>query len=102
TNKLWNALLMLKGVEVVNEEPNEANRFAMLWIEQKLNENLVKINENFEQYRLSEILTDLYNFIWDDFCSWYLEMVKPAYGAPIDKATLDFTIEIFEKLMIIL
>lgn len=102
TNKLWNALRMLKGLEVVEAEPDAVNQFAMKWIAEKLNENIAKINENFEQYRLSEVLMDLYNFIWDDFCSWYLEIVKPTYGNPIDRKTLNVTIEIFEQLMILL
>jgi valyl-tRNA synthetase len=102
TNKLWNALRMLKGLEVVDTKPDAVNLFAMQWMEQKLNENIAKINGNFEQYRLSEVLSDLYVFIWDDFCSWYLEIVKPPFEKPIDKTTLDFTINIFEKLMLIL
>jgi valyl-tRNA synthetase len=102
TNKMWNALKLIKGWEVVDKDAPAVNEFAMKWIEQKLNQNIEIFNSGFETYRLSEVLMNIYNFIWDDFCSWYLEMIKPVYGQPIDRKTLNFTVDIFEKLMTIL
>jgi valyl-tRNA synthetase len=102
TNKMWNALKLVKGWEVIEMETPTVNLFAMKWIEQKLNQNIEIFNSGFETYRLSEVLMNIYNFIWDDFCSWYLEMIKPVYGQPIDRKTLDFTVGIFEKMMTIL
>ena len=102
TNKLWNALKLIKGWEITDNEPSAEAKFAMNWIDQKLSENLEQFNAGFDSYRLSDVLMSLYNFIWDDFCSWYLEMIKPAYGQPIERKTLEFTINIFEKMMTIL
>lgn len=102
SNKLWNAQKLVTMWQVVDDEPSIVNRFAMNWIEQKLSQNIEQINADFETYRLSELLMNLYNFIWDDFCSWYLEIVKPVYGQPIDRTTLEFTIGIFEKMMTLL
>lgn len=102
-NKMWNALRLIKGWEVtdelVNDEIAAVNALAGHWITQKLLFTLTEIASNFQSYRLSDALMTLYKFIWDDFCSWYLEMIKPAYGEPIDRATLDNTIDIFSKLM---
>ncbi len=102
-NKMWNALRLIKGWEVtdelVDDEIAAVNELAGRWITQKLSLILTEIDTNFQQYRLSDALMTLYKFIWDDFCSWYLEMIKPAYGEPIDRATLDHTIDVFSKLM---
>ncbi len=104
-NKMWNALRLLKGLEVVetaSPEVLKVNALAAEWFENKLQELIVENEQKFAQYRLSDVLTSLYNFIWGDFCSWYLEMIKPKYGDPIDRATLDRTIDFFERLMTIL
>ena len=102
SNKIWNAKKLVTMWQVVDAEPSAVNRFAMKWIEQKLNESLETINAGFDSYRLSEVVMGMRSLIWDDFCSWYLEMVKPAFGQPIDRPTLEFTIGIFEKMMTLL
>jgi valyl-tRNA synthetase len=101
-NKLWNALRLIKGWEVVNEVQPESNKLAIEWFNNKFQQVIIQFESNVATYRLSEALMDTYKFIWDDFCSWYLEMIKPEYQKPIDKATLDATIEIFEQLMVVL
>jgi valyl-tRNA synthetase len=85
-----------------NEEITLLNNLAYKWFNQKMQAMLTELESDFQQYRLSEALIKLYSFIWDDFCSWYLEMVKPEYGKPIDKKSLTQTITIFSKLMTLL
>lgn len=100
SNKIWNALRLVKGWEVSNEIPQPdyaANSIA--WFEAKFNQTLETINEHFEKFRLSDALMSVYKLVWDDFCSWYLEAIKPAYQQPIDAKTLEHTIAIFERLM---
>lgn len=101
-NKMWNALRLLKGLEVVEAEPNAISDLAHTWFQNKFNQTLEEVEKSMDAYRLSEALMTLYNFIWGDFCSWYLEMVKPPYGDPIDRNTLERSIAMFEKLMTIL
>ncbi len=101
-NKMWNALKLIKSWEIVDEPASEGNQFAMKWMEHKFNEAVEKTNASFDQYRLSEAVMGLRELIWDNFCSWYIEMIKPDYQQPIDRATLDFTIHIFEKMMTLL
>ena len=106
-NKIWNALRLVKGWEVVADGNSandniQSNAVAVEWMEQRMACVLEQIEKDFEQYRLSEALMNTYKLIWDDFCSWYLEMVKPAYGKPLDKETYDATISIFERLMYML
>jgi valyl-tRNA synthetase len=80
-------------------EGSEGYAIAIRWFESRLNQTIHELNAQFEDYNLSEALKTLYSFIWDDFCSWYLEFVKPQKGEAIDQLTLDKTIEFFEKLM---
>ncbi len=105
-NKLWNALRLIKELEVVEKpvsaEAGKVNALAGLWFEEKMKQTVHELEESFKTYRLSEALISTYSFIWTDFCSWYLEMVKPEYGKPIDRVTLDRTINYFERLMTIL
>jgi valyl-tRNA synthetase len=101
-NKMWNALKLIKSWEIVDEAATEGNKFAMKWMEQKFNEAVEKTNASFDQYRLSEAVMGLRELIWDNFCSWYIEMIKPDFQKPIDRETLDFTINIFEKMMTLL
>ncbi|MBO7489319.1 MAG: valine--tRNA ligase [Bacteroidales bacterium] len=103
-NKIWNALRLIKGwkVETENGERRTENEVAVEWMEQRMACVLEQIEKDFDQYRLSEALMSTYKLIWDDFCSWYLEMVKPAYGTPIDRETYQSTIAIFERLMCML
>jgi valyl-tRNA synthetase len=101
TNKMWNALRLIKGLEVY-EGKNEENQIAIDWFNNKLNHFVEQYHKGFEAFRFSELIIDLYKFIWDDFCSWYLEMIKPEYQKPIDSYTMNATVEIFEKLMTLL
>lgn len=97
SNKLWNALRLIKGWEV-KPGHNPANDVAIAWMEAKLNHTLAELENSYADFRLSETLMTLYKFIWDDFCSWYLEMIKPEYQQPVDEHTLNKTISIFESI----
>jgi valyl-tRNA synthetase len=101
-NKMWNALRLVKGWEVEQGYHSEVENLSAAWFEGKMSMVLTDIEENFKQFRLSEALMGLYNFIWDDYCSWYLEMIKPEYGKPIDRVTLQKTEVIFRRLMAML
>lgn len=103
SNKIWNALRLVKGWEVNGQlrQPDYAV-FAVDWFEQRFNEALSQIEDHFAKYRLSDALMTAYKLVWDDFCSWYLEIIKPAYQQPIDAITLEATIAFYEKLMQVL
>jgi valyl-tRNA synthetase len=103
SNKIWNALRLVKGWQV-NEtlEQPETNKVSIRWFNAILSEAIISLEEQFEKYRLSEALMTIYKLIWDDFCSWYLEMIKPAYLQPIDKETYETTVSLLEKLVCIL
>ncbi|MEN0002681.1 MAG: valine--tRNA ligase [Bacteroidota bacterium] len=102
-NKMWNALRLIKGWEVsetaASEEKARINTLAIQWMNNRLQEVIAEIEGNFKEYRLSDALMALYKLIWGDFCSWYLEMIKPDYGKPIDAGTLEATLDIYEELM---
>ena len=100
-NKLWNALKLVKMWEGRQADSNEpvADSFATLWFEHRLNEAKLELDNMFKEFRLSEALKTIYSLIWDDFCSWYLEWVKPGFEQPIDKAVYDKTVFFFEELM---
>ena len=100
-NKIWNASLLIKGWQVDRELTNP-NKVAIDWFESRFNQALTEIEEYFGQYRLSDALMSTYKLIWDDFCAWYLEMIKPAYEQPIDGETFDRTIKFFEAILKIL
>ncbi|MDB5031401.1 class I tRNA ligase family protein, partial [Mucilaginibacter sp.] len=100
-NKLWNAFRLVKGWEVDEKLPNP-NQIAIDWFDSRFNEALIEIEDNFAQYRLSEALMVTYKLVWDDFCAWYLEMIKPVYLQPIDKQTYNRTITFFENILKIL
>ena len=107
SNKLWNALRLISGWQVssdseISGESEKNNAVAVQWMEQRMAQVLEEIEKDFDQYRLSEALMAAYKLAWDDFCSWYLEMVKPAHGTPIDHETYNATISIFSRLMLIL
>ncbi|HLF53225.1 valine--tRNA ligase [Flavobacterium sp.] len=98
TNKIWNAFRLIKGWEVSEAIPQpESSKVAIEWYEAKLQQTLIEIEDNFEKYRISDALMGIYKLVWDDFCSWFLEMIKPAYQQPIDKVTFDKAIEMFEN-----
>ena len=98
-NKMWNALRLIKGWPVNDQlEMSKANKYATNWIFQKLNAVIVEIDQDYQKYKLSDMTMRLYSFVWNDFCSWYLEMIKPEYEQPIDRETLKGVIAIFEKI----
>jgi valyl-tRNA synthetase len=101
-NKIWNAFRLVKGWEVAGTSMPEENRVALQWFDARYNAALTEIEDHFSKFRISDALMTTYKLIWNDFCSWYLEMIKPAYGEPIDPATLEVTITLFEKIMKIL
>ncbi len=100
-NKIWNAFKLIKGWEVDNSLPNP-NKIAIEWFDSRFNQALVEIEADFAQYRLSEALMATYKLVWDDFCAWYLEMIKPVYQHPIDNETYQATISFFENILKIL
>lgn len=103
SNKIWNALRLVKGWEVdENAEQTEPQRVAIEWFKSQFNSVLKSIEADFNKFRISNALMSIYRLIWDDFCSWYLEMIKPAYQKPIDRKTLDETTELFDGLMRVL
>ncbi len=97
-NKIWNAFRLIKGWEVTAEEKTqpEAAAKAIAWYKDKFQSVLVSIDSNFEKYRLSDSLMSIYKLVWDDFCSWLLEMVKPTYGESIDLKTFGEVIGLLE------
>jgi valyl-tRNA synthetase len=98
TNKIWNAFKLIKGWEVSDKIPQpESSEVAIVWYEAKLQQTLLVIDDNFEKYRISEALMCTYKLVWDDFCSWFLEMIKPAYQQPIDSVTFAKAIEMLEN-----
>lgn len=97
-NKLWNAFRLVKGWEVDNSLPF-ANEQAVKWFEAKLAETVVVLDEHFDKFRMSDALLSVYKLVWDDFCSYYLEMVKPTYQHPIDAETLRATVGFLETLL---
>lgn len=101
-NKIWNALRLVKGWQVADGAQPESARIAIDWFGEKLNATIAKLDDDFKKYRLSEALMTVYKLFWDEFSSWYLEMVKPAYQQPIDAQTYAATIGYFEQLTLLL
>ncbi len=107
SNKMWNALRLVKGWELAksgesDEELLPVQQLAVRWLEHKFNQLLEKLENYYEQYRLSDAIMDLYSFIWNDFCSWYLEMVKPPFGKPVSQEIYEHTLSLFERMMSVL
>ncbi|WP_289860876.1 valine--tRNA ligase [uncultured Muribaculum sp.] len=102
-NKIWNAFRLVNGWEVDSEiaQPESAKQ-AINWFNAKLNQTLAEIDDLFSKFRISEALMAVYNLFWDEFSSWYLEMVKPAYQQPIDKESYEATLNFFDTLLRIL
>ena len=104
-NKLWNALKLLKmwearqSTEAIPELPNSDHEFALNWFENRLNQVKAEVDSMMNQFRLSEALKTIYSLIWDDFCSWYLEWVKPGFEQPVNQAVYERTVVYFEELM---
>ena len=98
-NKIWNAFRLVKGWQTTDAEQPEINTAAVEWFDAKLRQANAELNDLFHKYRISEALMVVYRLFWDEFSSWYLEMVKPAYGQPIDNATYKATLRFFETLL---
>jgi valyl-tRNA synthetase len=102
-NKIWNAFRLVKGWKVADIDQSEAGKVATTWFEAKLRQTNAEVEDLFKKYRISEALMAVYKLFWDEFSSWYLEMVKPAYingeAQPIDQQTYDKTLEFFEILL---
>jgi valyl-tRNA synthetase len=102
SNKIWNALRLIKSWTVEDIEQPKSSALVIEWFKEKMNKTLADLEDDFSKYRLSESLMNVYKFVWDDLCSWYLEIIKPAYQAPIDRKTFEATLDIFEDVMKIL
>lgn len=99
-NKIWNAFRLIKGWQVDDHaEIPEASRLAVHWFESKQNEVAAEVADLFGKYRLSEALMAVYKLFWDEFSSWYLEMIKPAYGQAIDRCTYNATLCFMDNLL---
>jgi len=102
-NKVWNAFRLIKGFEVGDVKATEAQKSAVVWFEHKLAEQIYDIDDHYSKYRMSDALMATYKLVWDDFCAWYLEAIKPEFvdgkAQPIDKNTYDATIYYLEKLL---
>ena len=102
-NKIWNAYRLINGWNIDENLPQSSNNaVAVAWFRAKMNAALAEIEDNFNSYRISEALMVAYKLFWDDFSGWYLEIVKPAYGCPADKTTIEQTKRFFEELMLVL
>ncbi len=102
-NKIWNAFRLTQGWEVDHtlEQP-DSSKIAAQWFDSKLQKSLAELEDHFSKFRMADALMLVYKLIWDDFCSWYLEMVKPAYQQPIDTKSYEVSISFFEKLLKVL
>ena len=98
-NKIWNAFRLVKGWETADIEQPESAEIAVKWFDAKLKEVNEEMQKQFKDYRISEALMTVYKLFWDEFSSWYLEMVKPAYGQPIDQKSYDATLRFFDALL---
>ena len=98
-NKIWNAFRLVKGWEVADIEQPEPCRQAVLWFRNTLNDALATVKDHFSKFRLSDAMMVLYRLFWEEFSAWYLEAVKPAYGQPMDRATMQATLEFFDMLL---
>ncbi len=104
-NKIWNAFRLVKGWEekidpALSQSP--ASKIAVEWMQSKFNSVLKQLNDDYEKFRISEALMNTYKLVWDDFCAWYLEMVKPPFGSAMDKETYHASVAIFENLLKVL
>lgn len=95
-NKIWNAFRLVKGWEVSDGEQPKAAELGIEWYNAKFNQTLSEIEDHFSKYRISDALMAIYKLVWDDFCSWFLEIVKPAYQKPIDATSFKEVVRLFE------
>jgi valyl-tRNA synthetase len=98
-NKIWNAFRLITSWEVMDLEQPKASIKGIEWFDAKLNQELSEIDILFKKFKISEALMATYKLVWDDFCSWYLEIIKPGYQQPIDRITLEATLGFFEKIL---
>jgi len=98
-NKIWNAFRLVKGWQVAEVGGSPANKTAIAWMEAKLRQANAELKDHFSKYRINDALMTVYKLFWDEFSSWYLEMVKPAYQQPIDRETYEATLHFFETLL---
>ena len=101
-NKVWNALRLVDGWEIDESLDQSDLKPAIDWFEAKLRTAIEKVNDSYSKYRLSEAAMEIYKLIWDDFCSWYLEMIKPGFEQPISREIYDATMNFFDELMVLL
>jgi valyl-tRNA synthetase len=99
TNKIWNAYRLVSSWEVREIEQPLSSKVAIEWFENRFALVLKEINDNFDKFRISDALMSTYKLVWDDFCSWYLEMIKPGYQQPIDRTTLEQSLDFFERIL---
>ncbi len=99
TNKIWNAYRLVSSWEVSEIEQPLSSKVAIEWFDSRFGQVLNEINSNFDKFRISDALMSTYKLVWDDFCSWYLEMIKPGYQQPIDRQTLAHTLDFFERIL---
>ena len=102
SNKIWNAFRLIKGWEIADIEPPMVNQLAGEWFSSRLHQAISEIEDHFSKYRISDALKTVYKLIWDDYCAWYLEWIKPAYQSPIDQATYQQSLDFMHSLMRIL
>ena len=103
SNKIWNSYRLVKSWNVSNSvEQNEASNTAVEWFENKFSSKLIEIDDHFKKYRISDALMTIYKLVWDDYCSWFLEIVKPNQGTPMDSSTYQSTLCFLEKCLIVL
>ena len=101
-NKIWNAFRLVKGWTVQTDGENADNGTAIAWFEARFNQALAELEDHYQKFRMSDALQGVYKLAWDDFCSWYLEMVKPEQGQPIDGETYEATVRHFENILKVL
>jgi valyl-tRNA synthetase len=102
SNKIWNAYRLVSGWELVDIPIDQASEVGITWFKAKFEQSLIEIEDHYSKYRLSDALNSVYKLIWDDFCSVYLEIIKPEYGKPLSKKVHAETIGIFENLLKVL
>tara|TARA_B100000768_G_scaffold176871_1_gene190276 strand:- start:620 stop:3229 length:2610 start_codon:yes stop_codon:yes gene_type:complete len=103
SNKIWNSYRLVKSWNISDSiEQNESSMAAIEWFENKFNSKLIEIDDHFKKYRISDALMTIYKLVWDDYCSWFLEIVKPNQGNPINSSTYDSTLYFLEKCLIVL
>jgi len=101
-NKIWNSYRLIQSWEIFDEPASEVNSQAIDWFEQRLNQALTDLEQQFEDYRISDALMTVYRLVWDDYCSWFLEAIKPKFGEAMDAETKARCVEFFESLLKIL